>query len=67
MQSSNIPHQHQKEMKKVSEAVIKITNIHLLQVSYVQVPLGVLNKSEMKYDDMIEIMEHVHQYVPTNT
>ena len=32
-----------------------------------QVPLGVLNKSEMKYDDMIDIMDHLHQYVPTKT
>ena len=34
---------------------------------YMQVPLGVLNKSEMKYDDMIDIMDHLHQYVPTQT
>ena len=32
-----------------------------------QVPLGVLNKSEMKYEDMISIMEHNHQYVATIT
>ena len=31
---------------------------------YMQVPLGVLN---MKYDDMIDIMDHLHQYVPTQT
>ena len=32
-----------------------------------QVPLGVLKKNEMKYDDMIGIMEHLHNYVPTRT
>ena len=30
-----------------------------------QVSLGVLKKYEMKYDDMIGIMEHLHKYVPT--
>ena len=30
-----------------------------------QVPLGVLKKNEMNYDDMIGIMEHLHKYVPT--
>ena len=32
-----------------------------------QVPLGILPKCENKYDDMISIMEHTQQYVPTNT
>ena len=32
-----------------------------------QVPLGVLIKNENKYEDMISIMEHNHQYVPTTT
>ena len=66
----HIPHQHEKEMKKVSEVVIKNhkCSISTFTIFFcIQVPLGVLNKSEMKYDDMIEIMEHVHQYVPTNT
>ena len=30
-----------------------------------QVPLGILNKSEQKGDDMIDIPDHVHQYVPS--
>ena len=29
--------------------------------------LGVLLKSENNYDDMIEILEHLRQYVPTAT
>ena len=30
-------------------------------------PLGVLVKNENKYEDMISIMEHNSQYVPTTT
>ena len=30
-----------------------------------QVPLGVLLKSENNYDDMIDIMDHLHKYVPS--
>ena len=29
--------------------------------------MGVIPKNEMKYDDMIAIMEHGHQYVPVKT
>ena len=30
-----------------------------------QVPLGVVLKSENKYEDMVHIMDHMHKYVPT--
>ena len=30
----------------------------------IQVPLGVLTKSEQKGDDMIDILMHIHKYVP---
>ena len=30
-----------------------------------QVPLGVLCKNETKRDDMVDIMRHLHQYVPS--
>lgn len=30
-----------------------------------QVPLGVQFKNETKGDDMVDIMSHLHQYVPT--
>ncbi len=30
-----------------------------------QVPLGILLKSEMNYEDMTEILEHYHTYVPS--
>ena len=29
-----------------------------------QVPLGIILKDETKYDDMIDILEHIQQYVP---
>lgn len=32
-----------------------------------QVPLGVLAKSEQKGEDMVDIMEYIHRYVPTTT
>ena len=31
----------------------------------IQVPLGVILKNENKGDEMVDIMEHLHQYVPT--
>lgn len=37
------------------------THIHL----YIQVPLGVLPKNEVKYEDMIDILQHLHCYVPS--
>lgn len=39
----------------------------LQMVIYVQVPLGILPKCENKYEDMISIMEHAQQYVPSST
>lgn len=30
-----------------------------------QIPLGVLPKNEMKYEDMIDIIEHLQRYVPS--
>lgn len=32
-----------------------------------QVPLGILLKSETNYEDMVGIMDHLHRYVPTVT
>lgn len=39
---------------------------HFLSLLF-KVPLGVLLKSEMCYEDMVGIMDHTHQYVPTLT
>ena len=29
-----------------------------------QVPLGVLMKSEQRGEDMVDIVQHIHQYIP---
>ena len=34
---------------------------------YLYVPLGVTLKSEQKLEEMVQIMEDLQQYVPTNT
>ena len=31
----------------------------------VQVPLGIIPKSEQKYEEMLDVLDHLHQYVPT--
>ena len=39
---------------------------HLLLINFaLQVPLGVILKNEMKGDEMVEIVKHLHQYVPS--
>ena len=30
-------------------------------------PLGILQKSESNYEDMVDIMNNLHQYIPTKT
>ena len=43
--------------------------MHIIYISFapcMQVPLGVLLKNENKTEDMIEILEHAQQYVPTH-
>ena len=51
-------------------------NVYTVLVSYslisesvilLQVPLGVLPKQEILYDDMIDILEHYKQYLPSKT
>ena len=32
---------------------------------FLQVPLGVLLKNENKLDDMVEIMDELHKYIPS--
>ena len=32
-----------------------------------QVPLGIILKNENSHEDMVAIMDHVHQYVPAQT
>ena len=33
----------------------------------IQVPLRIILKSEQKHDEMVQILDHLHQYVPTVT
>lgn len=39
----------------------------MFSYTLLQVPLGILLKSETNYEDMVGIMDHLHQYVPTVT
>ena len=32
-----------------------------------KVPLGIYLKGEQKYEEMIEVLSHLHQYIPTVT
>ena len=48
-------------MSSKSIVVIIELNVH---VSLFQVPLGVLPKNENKTKEMVEILIHLHQYVP---
>ena len=33
-------------------------------IYFFQIPLGVLLKDENKLDEMVDIMSHLHQYIP---
>ena len=35
--------------------------------TFLQIPLGILLKTETKYEDMVGIMDYLHQYIPTVT
>ena len=66
----HIPHPYSSEMAKKSNVVsmhaMSLLGFLYLNLIYLlQVPLGVLLQNETKYDDMISILDHVHQYVPT--
>lgn len=37
--------------------------IHIF-MTYMQIPLGVLPKDENKLEDMVCILEHLHEYIP---
>ena len=36
-----------------------------MYIILIQVPLGIYLKGEQKYEEMIEVLDHLHQYVPT--
>lgn len=64
----HIQHEFSDQMAKkstaVSNKIIAFTKFELL-INALQVPLGVLCKNENKSDDMVAIMTHLHQYVPS--
>lgn len=41
--------------------------MYIYTYTYLQVPLGVILKSESKTEEMIDILEDLHQYVPTTS
>ena len=62
----HIDHQYSKEMCRKSEVVsFNMTSIFLITLNlFVQVPIGVFLKNENKLDDMSEILDELHKYVP---
>ena len=64
---NHIPHKYSKEMSIKSD-IVSYINFDQARVYFLlifQVPLGILPKSEMNYEDMTEILEHFHTYVPS--
>ena len=57
--------------RSVKYAPVKLSFCDVFKQKYSytlpQVPLGILLKTETKYEDMVSIMDHLHQYVPTVT
>ena len=55
-------------LRGVAQHLIKIktfvANNHHFYYIFLQVPLGVLLKNETNHDNMISILQHLHQYVP---
>ena len=72
----HIPHEFSTEMAKKSEVVCRSRSLVYTRVcgvvskycsSYHQVPLGIILKGEQKYEEMVQVMDILHQYVPTIT
>ncbi len=67
----HIKHQYYSEMSTKSVVVSTCSYTkgcslsHIIVHDIMQVPLGVLLKNENKGDEMVEIMSHLHQYVPS--
>lgn len=68
----HIYHEHSDAMSAKSEVVCR-TNVLEKSIACInmaillQVPLGIILKSEQKNEDMIEILEELQKYVPTQT
>jgi len=61
----HIDHKYTKEMATKS-AVVRNLCIIFVDISFIhpQVPLGVLPYNEQANEDMVQIMDNIHQYVP---
>lgn len=44
-----------------------ISQCTIVHVHCISVPLGIILKSETKHDEMVDILEHLQQYVPSVT
>ena len=65
--TDHIQHTHYKEMSSKSETVSIILHFKSGHYPFLfQVPLGILMKNENKMDDMVDILTHMHQYVPSH-
>lgn len=51
----------------MSEVVSSINFVGLIwnEDKFNKIPLGILPKCEIKHKDMISILDHLHQYIPT--
>lgn len=67
----HIRHEYYKEMSAKSEVVSAFHNSEVYVVkslfACIQIPLGILIKSEMCHAHMISILEELHRYVPVVT
>jgi L1 cell adhesion molecule like protein len=61
----HIKHQYSTEMSQKSHVVSTKCNMFMYNDKTEQVPLGIIMKNEMKTEEMVNILETLHQYVPS--
>ena len=65
----HIKHEYSKEMAQKSQVVCITLHVlmtcQLYSLHCTQVPLGIQLKNELKHEDMVSIMDSLHDYVPT--
>ena len=62
----HIRHRFTEEISQES-TVVSILSLFRSRFIVVLVPLGVILQSEQKLEEMVDIIDDVHQYVPTHT
>ena len=66
----HIAHEYSKEMNQTSTVVCYYTAHHCeAEYSFMysfQIPLGIFMKNENKLDEMVSIMDALHEYIPTS-